>query len=64
MLPDELQHQQFVNIGIEERPCDGVYFPVMVMGAAREVDDHNDTTLPHSGRSAARVHKKDRGSSG
>jgi hypothetical protein len=28
----------------------------MVVGAPREVDDHNATTLPHSGRPAASVH--------
>src|SRR5260370_20935499 len=54
LLPNELEHQQLVKIGIEQRPCNRVQFPVMVMRSPREVDDHNATTLPHSERSSGR----------
>ncbi len=40
MLPGELEHQQFVEIGIEEGPNDGVQFPVVVVRPLGEVDDH------------------------
>jgi hypothetical protein len=35
----------------------------MVVRAPREVDDHNATTLPHSGRSAASADERDWGNS-
>jgi hypothetical protein len=44
-LPDELEHQELVKIGVEQRPRNRVQLPVMVMGAPREVDDHDVTTL-------------------
>jgi hypothetical protein len=47
LLPDELEHQQFVKIRIEQRPRNRVEFPVMVMGTPCEIDDHNVTILPH-----------------
>src|SRR5208337_1394020 len=62
-LPDELQHQQFINIGVEQRPRNGVHFPVMVVCAPREVDDHDATTLPHSGCPAASVCERHGGNS-
>src|SRR5579862_1616241 len=40
VLPDELKHQQFVEIRVQQRPYDRIQFPVMVMRAFREVDDH------------------------
>src|SRR5882757_5099666 len=40
MLPDELQHQQLVEIGIEQRPGDRVQFPVVIVRPLREVHDH------------------------
>jgi hypothetical protein len=40
MLPDELEHQQFVEIGIEQRPDNRVQFPIVVVRPAGEVDDH------------------------
>src|SRR5258708_27946975 len=46
-LPDELQHQQFVKIGIEQGPRNRVQFPVMVMCAPPQADDHGGTTSPH-----------------
>ena len=42
MLPDELQHQQLVEIRIQQRTRDGIEFPVMVVRAPGEVDNHND----------------------
>ena len=40
MLPDKLQHQQLVEIGVEQRSRDRVQFPVVVMRPLREVHDH------------------------
>jgi hypothetical protein len=44
-LPDELQHQQFVEIGIQQRTRNWIEFPIMVMRAPGEVDNHNSSTL-------------------
>jgi hypothetical protein len=52
MLPNELEHQELVKIGVEQRPRNRVQLPVVVMGASREVDDHDVITLPHSERSS------------
>src|SRR6202030_2840565 len=52
LLPDELEHQELVKIGVEQRPRNRVQLPVVVMGASREVDDHDVITLPHSERSS------------
>ena len=41
MLPDELEHQELVEVGIEQRARDRIEFPVMVVRAASEVDDHS-----------------------
>jgi hypothetical protein len=40
MLPDELEHKEFVEVGIEQGPRDGVQFPVVVVRPLGEVDDH------------------------
>jgi hypothetical protein len=40
MLPDELKHQQLVEIGIEEGPDNGIQFPVVVVRPLGEVHDH------------------------
>jgi hypothetical protein len=40
MFPDELQHQQFVEIRIEQRTDDWIEFKVVVMSPLGEVDDH------------------------
>ena len=40
MLPDELEHEEFVEIGIEQGARDWIKIPVVVVGTAREVDDH------------------------
>lgn len=34
-LPDELEHQKLVEIGVEQGAGDGVQLPVVVVGAAR-----------------------------
>ncbi len=44
-LPDELEHQELVEVCVEKRAGDGVQLPVVIVGAAREVDDHNEITL-------------------
>jgi hypothetical protein len=43
VFPDELEHQQFVKICIEQGPRDGIHLPVMVVRAAGKVDDHVNT---------------------
>ena len=48
-LPDELEHEQLVEIGIQQGPRDRVQFPVMIMSAPREIDDHDGITLLHAG---------------
>jgi hypothetical protein len=40
VLPDELQHQQLVEVCVEQRPHDGVQLPVMIVRALGEVDVH------------------------
>jgi hypothetical protein len=40
VLPDELKHQELIEVGIEQRPDYWVKFPVVVMRAFGEVDDH------------------------
>jgi len=40
LLPDELQHEQLVEIVVQQRARDGIEFPVVVVGAAGQVDDH------------------------
>src|SRR5271155_1346431 len=46
LLPDELQHEQLVEIVVQQRARDGIEFPVVVVGAAGQVDDHGVSTLP------------------
>jgi len=41
MLPDELEHEQLVKIGVEQRTSNRVEFPVVVVRPLREVDDHS-----------------------
>src|SRR4051812_13085473 len=49
MLPDKLQHQQLVEVRVQQRADDRVEFPIMVMGAFGEVDDHQSgAILPNS----------------
>src|ERR1700686_4655347 len=40
MLPDELQHQELVKIGVEQRPGNRVQLPVVVVRPLGEVNDH------------------------
>jgi hypothetical protein len=40
MLPDELEHQQFVEIRVQQGPGNRVEFPVVVVRPLGEVDDH------------------------
>jgi hypothetical protein len=45
LLPDELEHQELVKIGVQQRPRNRVQFPIVVMSAPGEVDDHDVTIL-------------------
>src|ERR1700722_15361219 len=40
MLPYKLQHQQLIEISIEQRPRDRVQFPVVIVRPLCEVHDH------------------------
>ena len=40
VLPDELEHEQLVEVGVEQRADDGVELPVVVVRALGEVDVH------------------------
>ncbi len=42
VLPDELEHEQLVEVGVEQRADDGVELPVVVVRALGEVDIHAD----------------------
>src|SRR5580692_6793511 len=46
MLPDELEHQQLVEIRIQQRTRDRVQFPVMVVRTPGNVNNHSDPNLP------------------
>jgi hypothetical protein len=45
MLPDELQHQQLVEIVIEQRSRDRIELPVVVVRASGKVDNHGAVIL-------------------
>src|SRR5579863_6993035 len=47
LLPDELEHEEFIEIGVEQGPRNGIQLPIMVVSPPREVDDHDVTTLPY-----------------
>ena len=51
-FPDELQHQELVEIGVEQRARDGIDFPVVVVRATGKIDDHGGIRLPQLGRLA------------
>src|SRR5262245_12297535 len=40
ILPDELQHQQLVEVRVEQRADDGIELPVVVMCPFSQVDVH------------------------
>ena len=40
VLPDELEHEELVEIRVEQGADNGIEFPVMVMRAFGEVNDH------------------------
>src|ERR1700747_1278127 len=46
MLPDELQHQELVKIGVEQGPSNRVQFPVVIVRATSEVHDHSQISSP------------------
>ena len=48
MLPDELEHQELVEICIEQRARDGIELPVVVMCPSGEIDNHDSFTLLES----------------
>jgi hypothetical protein len=40
VLPDELQHEELVKVGVKQGSDDGIEFPVVVMSALCEVNNH------------------------
>ena len=42
VLPDELQHQQLVKVGVKQGAHNGIEFPVVVVRTAGNVNDHED----------------------
>ena len=40
MLPDELEHEELVEVGVEQRPSDGIELPIVVVRAPGEIDNH------------------------
>ena len=40
VLPDELEHEELVEVGIEEGAHDGIELPVVIVRALGEVDVH------------------------
>src|SRR5580704_2264984 len=47
MLPDKLQHQQLVEVRIEQGPDHRVKLPVVVVRAFCKIDDHRRESGPH-----------------
>ena len=47
MLPDELQHQQLVEVGVQQRADHRIELPVVVMRAFGEIDDHRRRAGPN-----------------
>ena len=43
MFPDELQHEQFVEVCIQEGANNGIQFPIVVVSAAGDIDNHCDS---------------------
>ena len=48
MLPDELEHEKLVEIGVEQRARDGIHLPVVIVRAPGKIDNHDDFTLLES----------------
>ena len=42
VLPDELEHEELVKVGVEERAHDGIELPIVVVRAFGEVDVHRE----------------------
>ena len=45
MFPDELEHEELVEIGVEQGTRDGIHLPVVVVRAPGEIDNHDSPTL-------------------
>ena len=45
MLPDELEHEELVEVGVEQGAGDGVHLPVVIVRAPDKIDHHVDPTL-------------------
>jgi hypothetical protein len=45
MLPDELEHEKFVEVGVEQGARDGIHLPVVVVRAPGQIDNHGTVSL-------------------
>jgi hypothetical protein len=45
VLPNKLQHKQFVKISVEKGAGNGVQFPVVIVRASGEINNHDESTL-------------------
>src|ERR1700751_2413595 len=62
LLPDKLQHQQFVKIVIEQRPRNRVQFPIVVMCTPGQVNDHIECYhFTSAGIHSVQTHLRDHG---
>ena len=52
MLPDELEHEELVEIGVEQGAGDGIHLPVVIVRAAGEIDNHDEDSLQFLVRSS------------
>jgi hypothetical protein len=45
MLPDELEHEKFVEICVEQTARDGIHLPVVIVRAPGQIDNHSTVSL-------------------
>jgi hypothetical protein len=45
MLPDELEHEKFVEVRVEQGARDGIHLPVVIVRAAGQIDNHVKVSL-------------------
>jgi len=56
VLPDELEHQELVEISVEQRSRDRIEPPVVVVRSPGKIDNHDAfTLLDHAAAPEARI---------
>jgi hypothetical protein len=48
MLPDELKHQELVEVDIEQRPGNRVELPIVIVRAPGQVNNHCASNVPEA----------------